>query len=152
MLKWFAIPRQCEEFIYQSCSVNAKVTIRGQGSTNDISCPSISFKRFIISSWNFVIRHGQWQRIKTLTIFSVQTWICPFIWYVSGVCIRLITVSLIEVFFFVFFFFFFFFVFFFSFFFLVGGGGGAVVICSPYRRCENIMFWRCPSVCCPFIF
>ena len=21
-----------------------------------------------------------------------------------------------------------------------GGGGGAVVICSPYRRCENIMF------------
>ena len=21
-----------------------------------------------------------------------------------------------------------------------GGGGGAVVICSPYRRCKNIMF------------
>ena len=31
--------------------------------------------------------------------------------------------------------------FFFFFSFLVGGGwGGAVVICSPYRRCENIMF------------
>ena len=35
--------------------------------------------------------------------------------------------------------FFCFFVFFF-FFFLVREGGGAVVICSPYRRCENIMF------------
>ena len=29
---------------------------------------------------------------------------------------------------------------FFYFSFLGGGGGGAVVICSPYRRCENIMF------------
>ena len=33
-------------------------------------------------------------------------------------------------------------VFFFFFFFVFGGGGGgggAVVICSPYRRCENII-------------
>ena len=33
-------------------------------------------------------------------------------------------------------------IFFFFFFFCGGrgGGGGAVVICSPYHRCENIMF------------
>ena len=34
----------------------------------------------------------------------------------------------------------------------VRGGGGAVVICSPHRRCENIMFLRCPSVWLPFYF
>ena len=46
-----------------------------------------------------------------------------------GVCIRLITVPPIEGFFF------------FVFCFFLGGGGGvAGVICSPYRRCENIMF------------
>ena len=45
----------------------------------------------------FVIRQRQWQRIKTLIILSVQTWICPFILYVSGVYLRLITASLIEV-------------------------------------------------------
>ena len=50
----------------------------------------------------------------------------PFTLYVSGVCIRLITVSLIEGFFFVFFFWW--------------GGGGTVAICSPYRRCENKVF------------
>ena len=30
--------------------------------------------------------------------------------------------------------------FFFSFCYFLGGGGVAVDICSPYRRCENIMF------------
>ena len=61
----------------------------------------------------------------------------PLYLYVSGVCIRLITVSLIEVYFFSFLFSFLFFFFGGS---GGGGGGGAVVICSPYRRCENIMF------------
>ena len=65
----------------------------------------------------------------------------PLYLYVSGVCIRLITVSLIEVFF--------------SFFFFLfggGGGGGAVVICSPYRRCENIISDVVRPSGCPFIF
>ena len=118
MLKWFAIPRQRAEFIYQSCSVNAKVTIWGQSSTDDISCPSISFKRFIISSWNFVIRHSQWQRIKTLTILSVQTWIMP-LYFIRFESLYPLNNSVTDwsFFFFVFFFFFFFF-------FFVGGRGG----------------------------
>ena len=63
-------------------------------------------------------------------------------------CIRLITVSLIEVFYL------FFFVFFFLFFLVGGGGGGAMVLCSPYpyRRYENIISDVVRLSGCPFIF
>ena len=55
----FAIPRRCAEPINQSCPMTVSVTLQGQSTNDNISCPLFNFKTVSnnISSWN--IRHNQ---------------------------------------------------------------------------------------------
>ena len=116
-------------------------TIRGQTSTDDISCPSIKFQTiyyFFMKLCNYA-----WSvtENKNLNHTFSSDMNMPLYLICFGSLYPLNN-SVTD-----WSFFFFFFLFFWS-----GRGGGAVVICSPYRRCENIMFWRCPSVWLSFDF